>query len=175
MAPLLSAVPHEDFSKLRAPKFDKDRAINLATDSQPGDFVSYPQTVFRDNMDAFQEHFVLVNRRLYKEQMKYLRKLAELCKSEGISLVVANSPMIAEVHPLMNADFRKVCLAEVASIATAGGATFVDMDQPNVFQHADFVDSVHLNGHGGEKYFDQIAQVLSRQSQVAAVDSGRTR
>jgi hypothetical protein len=51
----------------------------------------------------------------------------------------------------------------VATIARNSGGTFIDLDKPEVFVKSDFFDSVHLNGTGGQKYFNQVAEILSHR------------
>jgi hypothetical protein len=90
-------------------------------------------------------------------QVAFYQQLCEFCEFHGIKLVVCNSPVTDENRALIP-KYR----AMVADTARKYGGTFVDMDQPNAFAHEDFYDSVHLNGIGGQKYFDQVGVILSR-------------
>jgi hypothetical protein len=125
---------------------------------------------FTNNTDTFEAHFTKIDQRVFKEQFDCLKRLGDFCRSQGISLVLANSPMAPEVRPFINLESYKLYLAQVSSVASEYGATFIDLNRPELFNHDDFADAIHLNGRGGEKYFDQIAVALSRQSKLAAAD-----
>jgi hypothetical protein len=175
LIPILSTLLHEDFSVVHAPKFDKPAAFTLLpTDTSPSRFISYPfdpmHPAFTNNTDTFEAHFTKIDQRVFKEQFDCLKRLGDFCRSQGISLVLANSPMAPEVRPFINLESYKLYLAQVSSVASEYGATFIDLNRPELFNHDDFADAIHLNGRGGEKYFDQIAVALSRQSKLAAAD-----
>lgn len=169
--PLLSSLLREDFSKVHAPTFDKLAVLKLSQDHGPSEFISPPfdpkHPVFVNNMAIFQMHYARVNQRMFREQLDFLRELGEFCKLEGIRLVVVNSPRTKENRQLVKPEFHNAYLTQVSLVACKSGATFVDLDLSDVFNHDDFSDTVHLNGRGGQKYFDQIALILSRGSEVA--------
>jgi hypothetical protein len=172
--PILSTLLCEDFSKMRTPRFAKLAALKLSGDSSPSGFISMPfdpkHPVFTNNMADFEGHFSKINFRVFYEQLDFLRKLGDFCRSEGISLVLVNSPVTAENRQLVKPEFYKVYLIQVSSVASKCGAKFVNLDLPEIFKHEDFADTVHLNARGGQKFFDQIAPILARPSKLAAAD-----
>jgi len=177
--PILSTLLREDFSKKHSPGFDKLIVLAVPSDSAPSDFVSFPfdpkHPEFQNNTAVFEAHFIKINHHVFNEQLDFLKRLGDFCRSEGISLVLANSPMTTEARQLVKRDFYNVYLAQVSSVASKCGATFVNLDLPEVFKHDDFADTVHLNGRGSQKYFDQVALILSRQEKVATADRSRER
>jgi len=179
LKPILSTLLREDFSKVQTPTLDKLTLLKLSADSSPSEFVSAPfdpkHPEFVNNVDVFQAHFTKINYRVFNEQFDFLKRLGDFCRSEGISLVLANSPVTTEVRQLLNGEFHKLYLTQVSSVASKCGATFVNLDLPDVFKHDDFADTIHLNGRGGEKFFDQVALILSRQEKVATADPSRER
>jgi len=168
---ILSKLLDEDFSKVRAPTYiSKLALLELSDDHAPSEFVSVPfdpkHATFTNNIAEYQVRYCRLDKGMFYQQLDYLKRLSELCRSEGIQLVVINSPLTTENRQLIKPPFYDAYINETSGVARNCGATFVNLDLPAVFKHDDFSDTIHLNGRGGLKYLDQIALVLSTTSKV---------
>lgn len=97
---------------------------------------------------------------------EYLDKITDLCKQEGISLVLTNVPSVvisvekynalqryANEHDLLFLDFNEKALAEEIGFCYP----------------TDSADGAHLNLWGAQKVTDYIGQILTDRYDVAAV------
>jgi hypothetical protein len=76
--------------------------------------------------------------------------------------------MTPENLALVPPEIYKLYMEQVSKTVRANGGVFVDWNQPGLFKHEDFCDSVHVNGQGGLKYMDCIASVMSKKSLAQA-------
>ncbi len=124
--------------------------------------------VFLDNIGEYRVRYSQFSMKIYDQQFGYFKKLCELCKNEGIDLVIGNSPLTAENLAMVPPDIYKLYMQQVSSTVRANGGTFVDLNMPGMFQHDDFFDSVHLNGRGGLKFLNYVAGAMSSQKSLAS-------
>jgi hypothetical protein len=149
---------------------------DLPEDFGPNESMMLPydeqHPIFIDNLQHYQAYYKKVKRGMLAQQVSFYQRLCEFCSNHGIKLYVCNSPVTNENRHLIPADIRAYYLSYIGGIARRYGGTFIDLDNQEVFKKSDFYDSVHLNGIGGQKYFDQVALILSNRSSLAtAVDS----
>ncbi len=120
--------------------------------------------VFLDNIHEYRVRYSQFSMNIWKEQFGFFEKLCQLCKNEGIDLVVGNSPLTAENLAMVPKDTYKLYLDKVSSTVRSNGGVFVDLNLPGQFEHDDFFDSVHLNGKGGKKFLTYVAGAMSKRS-----------
>jgi len=169
---VLSQLFHEDFSNIHTPVHIRKLALlELPEDYARSELVSMPfdpkHALFISNLAEYQSRYRRLKMSTFRQQLDFLKRLSELCRSEGISLVVINSPLTAENRQLIVPQVYALYLAQASQAVRSYGGTFVNLDLPEIFKHEDFMDSIHLNGRGGLKFLDHIALVLSTSSQVA--------
>ncbi|MDZ4835253.1 MAG: hypothetical protein SGJ27_15865 [Candidatus Melainabacteria bacterium] len=142
--------------------------MDLPEDFAPDEVGQAPfdpkHNVFADNMQEYRVRYSQFSMKIWKEQFGFFEKLCELCKAEGIDLVVGNSPLTAENLAMVTKDTYKLYLDQVSSTVRSNGGIFVDLNLPGLFEHDDFSDSVHLNGKGGEKFLTYVAGAMSKRS-----------
>jgi hypothetical protein len=96
---------------------------------------------------------------MFKIQSIFLKKLVDLCKQEGICLIVFNMPLTKENLAIMPPESYANYLATVKQVVGQAGDTFVDLNQDPRFDHSDFYDTAHMNSRGGKKLLDILANL----------------
>lgn len=169
---LLGKILHENFTNVITP--DSIRKISdqdLPEDLGPNEQFMQPDDekhpVFINNLDHYRAYYKKINRGMLPLQLEFFKKLCAFCSAHGIRLIVCNSPVTAENRALIPADIHAQYLAQIGDIIRSYGGTFMDLDRPELFDKSDFYDSVHLNGKGGQKYFNQVALILCGRSNLA--------
>jgi len=123
--------------------------------------------VFKSNLDEYQSRYRQFKPATFHEQMDYLEKLCRLCQEQNIALTIGNCPLTAENRALLPKPYYDLYLRSVATLLDKYGQTFVNLDDPAVFSHDDFYDTIHLNGKGASKYMSEITDVLSKSTKLA--------
>lgn len=167
-----------DFETVELPiQLRKLALMDLPEDFAPTEVGQDPfdpkNNVFVDNLPEYRVRYSQFSMKIWDQQFGYFKRLCELCKAEGIDLVVGNSPMTTENLAMVPQDIYRLYLDKVSSTVRDNGGVFIDLNQPGMFQHDDFFDSVHLNGKGGEKFLTYVAGAMSTRSlaQSGAVQS----
>lgn len=173
MQAILAKLFGEDFTTLRTPLAIRKLALmELPEDYACNEIMSVPfdprHNPYFSNLAEYRSRYRRLNMHTFTEQLAFLRDLCELCRSSGIDLVVVNTPLTDDNRSLMPPQNYALYFSQASRAVLARGASFVTLDLPQIFKHDDFVDSIHLNGRGGEKFLDQIALALSKGSQLAA-------
>lgn len=158
-----------DFETVNLPlKLRKLALMELPEDYAPTEVGQTPYdpktAVFLDNLPEYRVRYSQFSYKIYDQQFGYFKKLCELCNNEGIDLVVGNSPLTAENLAMVPEDIYKTYLDNVSSTVRTNGGVFLDLNLPGLFEHDDFFDSVHLNGKGGIKFLDYVADTMSTRS-----------
>jgi hypothetical protein len=149
----------------------KASLLELPEDYTPEEVTDFPYdpktAVFENNLPEYKARYKQFREKTLNQQLAFLKKLCELCKNEGILLVVGNSPVTNENRALIPKPVYDHYLSEASHVVRENGGMFENLDTAE-FEHDDFFDSIHLNGKGGQKYLKQIAAVLSQSSTVAS-------
>ena len=122
---------------------------------------------YEDNTPEYRSRYRSFNKKKFDTQLSFLDKLGNLCKQEGINLVLVNMPITPQNVALMPPGLYDSYLSSLKTACTTYGAQIVDLNQPQVFRQDCFADSVHLNGHGGKVFFEQLANRLAGGSMLA--------
>jgi hypothetical protein len=170
---LLSPLLKEDFQTIRTPQpIRKLALIELPEDYGPGEVMELPfdpkHPIWVNNIAEYQSRYRQFKMRTFTQQLAYLKKLGQLCRSEGVGFLVVNSPLTNENRAMIEKSAYDLYMTEIPKTVRASGGIFVNFDTLSAFEHNDFFDSIHLNGKGGQKFLDQIAIALSKSSELAA-------
>lgn len=170
---ILAKILHMDFGNVRTP--DSIRLIatqDLPEDLGPNEQFMQPDNenhpIFYNNLDHYRAYYKKVNRGMLPLQVDFYKKLCEFCQTNGVKLIVCNSPVTKENRDLLPAKIHSDYLAQIGDMTRSYGGEFIDLDKADLFAKGDFYDSVHLNGKGGQKYFKQVARILSEHDNLAA-------
>lgn len=110
-------------------------------------------------------------------QVEYLEKLARLCQSRKIELVVVNLPLPwANVHMFGEDLYQHYCGLLKETLARCPGEIhYIDISHSPEFANDDFADTIHLNASGGRKLIKvlsaYIKEELCEESAVGAKQS----
>jgi hypothetical protein len=172
---ILARVGINDLNFVHAPfVLRKIAAQQLAEDWGPNELMILPynsKDAYEDNIPEYKLRYKAFKQKLFDMQFSFLTRLASHCQAQGINLVLVNMPLTTDNVALMPPGLYDMYMNSVKAEATKYGARFIDLNQPDVFTKQCFADSVHLNGHGGKKFFEVLADRLSTESRLAL--SGR--
>jgi len=165
-----------DFSRFIGPdSIRKMSLLELPEDFGLGESITHPydpkNAEYLSNINEYRQRYKRFNRKLFDQQLAFFKQFCRSCQSEGVQLVVGNSPITQENKQLLPKPIYNLCISEASKAVRESGGTWVDLDRPDVFQHDDFYDSVHLNGKGGLKYFDLISSIVGNRSFLATKKS----
>ncbi len=166
---LLAARAADTGKTLEALRFTSKLAAG--EEAAPGEFISRPYKAatfkYTDNLAEYRLRYSVFNARMYATEIAYLEKLLKYGRDAGINVVLVNMPLTRENMEIMPPGIYHRYLADVSGAARACGACFEDLNQPGLFSHDDFADSVHVNGRGAERLLDILCAKLAERSQVA--------
>lgn len=169
---LLKPLLRQDFANVASP--DSIRNISnqdLPEDLGPNEQFMQPDDekhpVFYNNIDHYKAYYRKVDRGMLPLQVSFFEKICQFCQEHGVKLIVCNSPVTAENRSLIPDQIRMQYLAHVGETVKNHGGIFIDMDKEGSFEKSDFYDSVHLNGKGGQKYFDRVAKIVADSENLA--------
>ncbi|PWT96286.1 MAG: hypothetical protein C5B53_09930 [Candidatus Melainabacteria bacterium] len=170
---VLSPLLREDFWSISTPQAIRKLALlELPEDYGRTEVMELPfdpkHPIWINNIAEYQSRYRQFKPSTFTQQLAYLKKLGELCRSEGVGFLVVNSPLTNENRAMIEKSAYDLYMSEIPKTVRASGGIFVNFDTLNAFQHDDFFDSIHLNGKGGQIFLDQIAIALSKSSELAA-------
>ncbi len=106
---------------------------------------------------------------IYKAQLTVLQKLIQLCKLQGIELVLVNMPVQKENLEILKPALRKQYLTDLAAISKDNSVSFIDLCDFNCYNSVDYRDTVHLNGFGGKKFIEKLVDRLATDTKLRRV------
>lgn len=117
---------------------------------------------YRDNTEEYRQRYARIKQKTYTNQLLFLSKLMQLCKADGIELVMVNMPLTPGNVQLMPPGFYSSFKEKIATMARENNAVYLDLNQPGKFEQKCFADTVHLNGLGGLTFFKLLCSDLSK-------------
>lgn len=100
--------------------------------------------------------------------MEYLKKIEDLCKEEGIELILVNTPYLEATNAAHRA---------MADHAEAAGVTYINFNEESVYEQLNFdfphdmADAGHANTSGAIKLTDYIGTVLKEKGVPSEADA----
>jgi hypothetical protein len=113
-----------------------------------------------NDLQAWHNRYNPANFMRLKQETNHFSKLLQLCRDQQIKLIVVNMPLTAENKQQLPAGMLEFYHQQICSLPKLFGATFIDLDTDQRFNHADFCDSAHLNASGGKKAQDSLVAAL---------------
>lgn len=143
--------------------------VKLLPTYLPGEI--YPQAVmanpltadkisFKDNTEEYLKRYKTPDPHTFHTQMFFLRKLAEFCQRERIQLVLVNMPIMECNAQMLPKRLYQQYLSSLHEFAWNQDVVYYDLCKFQDYSKADYHDTVHLNGFGGRKFFDELMKVL---------------
>jgi hypothetical protein len=100
-------------------------------------------------------------------QVQFLGETMDLANERGIRTVLVAMPITQGNRDLISGFVWDLYKKNLRNMAAMKGATFVDMQAIASFNNKDFADTVHLNGPGGTKFLNVLAQEIAKNPAVA--------
>jgi len=120
---------------------------------------------FFDNLNEYRSRYCHVKWDTFVSQLEFLSDTLELAKSRGVHVVLVAMP-ITDLNRSLIQDYAfNAYLRSIKAIASAQGATFVNLYASPAFSRADFGDTVHLHSGGGKKLLDLISEALCNDAE----------
>jgi hypothetical protein len=169
----LTRLDGDKFGAIHAPpEICGQAALQLSEDfdgDEVKDIYDPKHPLVRNNLDEYKARYRSFRPKNFAQQLAFFKNLVDYCHQKQIKLYVANMPITASNRNLIAPAVYAAYLNQTEKICRNGGAQYVDLDKSNAFVAGDFFDSIHLNGSGGEKLLDRIAQEIANGSQVASL------
>lgn len=168
---VLARLGMKDLEYVHAPfPLRKIAMLQLPEDNGPNELMIMPYSTadkYADNTAEYRMRYKAFKKKLFDMQFAFLDRLGKHCRQEGINLILVNMPLTPENVALMPPGFYDFYLSSVKGAATKYGARVLDLNQPQIFDHSCFADSVHLNGLGGKRFFEVLSDRLVNESRLA--------
>lgn len=170
---LIAMVEHKNMDLINLPfalrkealyEFVEDRAEKelLITPYDP----THP--LFTDNTKEYRWRYREFRPKVFSTQLACLKLLTKYAHDNGVDLFVVNMPLLSENLALLPESTYRLYLDQTAKIVTAGSGHFINLQNAQIAQKQNYLDSAHLNGIGGQKLLDSFAQILNENSQLAS-------
>ncbi len=142
------------------PKFKAGEIHPLAITVGPEDQNNPPP--YEDNSNEYRERYKDPDDLTYRTQLFFLKKLAELCKRERIELIVVNMPLTMDNIRILGAYQYMAYVNALIHFSKDNDVPTFDLNNiANFKKKDDFHDGVHLNAHGGMKFFNRLTNILT--------------
>lgn len=123
---------------------------------KPWDTVS-PERI-KKQLEQYKAHYLPANQVKMTRNKEMLEKMALLCKQNGVTLCLVKMPISKENRELVAADIARGYDENLDFVAQEFGCKLIDLREG--FEQSDFMDTVHLNAKGGEKFQKKLVSRL---------------
>jgi len=170
---LIAALNKDDLETIRTPLLlRKLTVLELPEDSDAVEGMVYPfgssPAKYVDNRGEYSARYSGFNKRLFAMQLGFMEKLLKQCQDSGIKLILVNMPLTQDNVGVMPPGLYPSYLNEINRLSDRYHAQFVDLNEPSQFPKTFFGDTVHLNGLGGKKFFELLAERLRTDDKLSA-------
>lgn len=145
--------------------------MNPADDNEPSQWLANPYnpavTPFRDNLPEYRQRYGLYKPRVYKTQIDFFEQFLSTCSSKGINICLVNMPLTPENLAILPPGLYARYVSDVKRLSASYGAQLVDFNEPGLFSHDLFADTVHVNGYGAKRFCQLLAARLGARSTIA--------
>lgn len=100
------------------------------------------------------------NHNLFEAQAQQFAKALSFCRANGIKVVVVDMPLPRKHQELIDSSLYAKYRARVTSLATANGATYLDLNHPDRYNADDWIDSLHVTNSGADKFLAELVPLL---------------
>ncbi len=95
-----------------------------------------------------------------KEQITALGRVLDRLKSASVKTIVVSMPLTRENVSLIAPSAYEEIQNGMKTTCAEKSVAFLAADDLGRFEKSDFVDSVHLNAEGGDRFFKQLAKLI---------------
>jgi len=97
----------------------------------------------------------------YNAQLYYLDSLLRFAEEKGVKVILVNMPLRKDNLTAMMPNYYELYKSDIAKHAAKYHAQVVDLFNTDTFTDDDFIDTVHLTGHGSIKLVDKLAAAVA--------------
>lgn len=158
--------------ELDAPILTANVAHNLKTEAEPGDYPLVPREKFlyEDNSAEYKKRFSHPSAKLFKTQSEFLSKLLTQAKADNIKVLLVNMPLTPANMSLMPVGYYDRYLQTVRAATEQYGCSYLNLNDGQTFNSADFRDTAHMNADGGKKLIDaMVAHIKDDRDESVAL------
>ncbi len=117
-----------------------------------------PRVPFRGNKPEYERRFAQLKPKTLAAQSTYFLATLQYLRELGITVIVVDMPMLKPVRNLLPPSFWHNYSAQLKKDCQDNGAHWLDLSHDAQFSSpTDFLDYVHLNAYGGQKFIDRLA------------------
>ncbi|MDR3614894.1 MAG: hypothetical protein P4L53_15145 [Candidatus Obscuribacterales bacterium] len=121
-----------------------------------------------DNTKEYLHRYHNSNPALYATEKAFFTAFLKDMQEKHIAVLVVGMPSQDSNRALLPETFWSQFRGFISANCTQYGATFEDLTASDKFVRHDFLDTVHLNGYGGDKLFATIADKIAASPQIVA-------
>jgi hypothetical protein len=119
------------------------------------------KSVFVDNTAEYRQRYANPKPASYQIQITFFRELIQDLHARGCTVLVVQMPTTPGNRALLPQSFWHEFRGSLQSICRDSGSQWADLSEDADFQKQDYLDTVHLNGRGGLKFFNKLAATIS--------------
>jgi hypothetical protein len=122
------------------------------------------------DLKQFKQRYQPPNYKLFEAHARNFADMMRFSHEQGIPLVVVNMPITGPNKALIDKGLLRRYYDLMSETARANQIPYLNIDESNSYQIADFSDSTHLGLQGGRKFFAQLAQDLVKKTDLSAIE-----
>ncbi|MDR3612715.1 MAG: hypothetical protein P4L53_04060 [Candidatus Obscuribacterales bacterium] len=133
-----------------------------------GEWVVPPnmEHVFVDNTAEYQRRYAVAKPVSYAIQLSFFKEMLTDLRNRGCDVIVVQMPTLPMNQVLLPETFWQDFKQTLANLCVENKASMLDLTQDKDFQKSDYLDTVHLNDHGGIKLFEKLSRAVRDDSQL---------
>lgn len=114
-----------------------------------------------DNLQCYRFCYQPFRPKIYNAQLYFLDYFLRFAEERGVKVILVNMPLRQDNLSAMMPNFYQLYKADIARHAAKYHAQVVDLFDTKSFTGNDFIDTVHLTGHGSVKLVNKLADLVA--------------
>ena len=115
------------------------------------------------DLEIYKKRYNPPNLKQIEEQLAAMGRLLDILKANSVKTTVVLMPLTKENFALIEDQAKFQVFSGMARECERRNIQYVVAPNLDAYDRTDFLDSVHLNALGGDKFFRRLASVLSAQ------------
>lgn len=117
---------------------------------------------FAGDIENYKVRYNPPNFKKFDKQSEELAQLARLCVENDVQLLIVNMPITKANKSLIAPDLYQAYINKLNALGDERGITFIDMSSSEEFTKESFIDSVHLNSIGAQKFEHSLVSSMTK-------------
>lgn len=142
----------------------------VASDVSPGQWIvpANIPPIWVDNSKEYITRFKNPNSATYKAEMVFFSEWLQYLRARGIDVMVVGMPSLPMNRQLLPDSFWSKFRTDIARVCEKNRVHWLDLTDRKDFEKSDYLDTVHLNAHGGFKFFRLLANEVAGREEMAS-------